>query len=72
MLELRHFSWVCGGQAVRVRDLHRAGANEQQLRCIQGDVRDLELLHCCLYRRHGKCAVCYEDLAAEERMLCLM
>ena len=37
MLEMYHLSRHAGGQAVLVRDLHRAGAQEQQHRCVHGD-----------------------------------
>ena len=61
-----------GGQAVRVRDLHRAGAHDQQHRYVRADERDLQLLHGRLHHRHGSCAVFCEDLTAEERMLYLL
>ena len=73
VLVMRHFSRDVGGQAVQVRDVHRAGAHNQQHHRVPASVRDpLQLLHRRLHRRHGNCTVCYEDLAAEERMLCLM
>jgi len=59
-----------GGKVVRVQDLHRTGAHDQQHRCVRADVRDLKLLHGRLHHRHGSCAVCLEDLAAEEGMIC--
>jgi len=54
--ELRHLSRD-GGQEVRVRDLHRADALDQQHRYVRTDVRDLQLLHGRLHHRHGSCAV---------------
>merc|ERR1712179_342291 len=47
-----------GGKAVRVQLLHRAGAHDQQHRCVRADVHDLQLLHGRLHHRHGSCAVC--------------
>ena len=57
-----------GGKAVRVQDLHRAGAHDQQHRCVHADVRDLQLLHGRLHHRHASCAVCLEDLGAERTL----
>ena len=65
--KMRHLSRD-GGQAVRVRDFHRAGAHDQQHRYVRADERDLQLLHGRLHHRHGSCAVFCEDLTAEERM----
>jgi len=61
-----------GGKAEWVQDLHRAGAHDQQHRCVHANVRDLQLLHGRLHHRHGSCAVCWEDLGAEERILDLL
>jgi len=69
--EMRHLSRD-SGQAVRGRDLHRAGAHDQQHRYVRADVRDLQLLHGRLHHRHGSCAVFCEDLTAEERMSYLL
>jgi len=70
--EMLHLSRYGGGQAVRVRDLHRAGTHDQQHRYVRTDVLDQQLLHGCLHHRHGSCAVFCEDLTAEERMLYLL
>ena len=51
--EMNHFSRDGGGKAVRVRDLHRAGAYDQQHRYVRADVRDQQLLHGRLHHRHG-------------------
>ena len=59
MPEMRHCSQDRGdgGQAALARDLHRAGAQDQQHRCVHVDVCDPRLLHRRLQHRHNNCAV---------------
>ena len=57
VLEVRHLSRDGGGQAMTVRDLHRAGVQLQQHRCVHVDVCDPRLLHRRLQHRHNNCAV---------------
>ena len=58
--EIRHFSRDRGGggQAAQIRELHRAGAHDQQHCRVYLSVRDLQPPHGRLHHRHGNCAVC--------------
>jgi len=59
VLVMRNFSRDGGGQAVRVRDINRAGAHDQQHRCVPINVRDpLQLLHGRLHHRNVIYCLC--------------